>query len=1027
MIFNKPLSILFASNYIISKLHKKIKLIASIFLCLFFLQISSLAQNVENIFGKITDEKGNPLVGASVQVKGKKLGTSTNSNGEFVLATPGNVTLIVSYIGFETQEIVVADKRVINASLKPSTNTTDAVVVVGYGTSRKKDLVGSSVSIKGSEILNTVGVSAAQALQGKAAGVQITNSGAPGSAPKIRIRGTGSILGGVDPLYVVDGIITDDIRNINTADILSIDVLKDASSTAIYGARASNGVILITTIAGKSGKLTIKYNAFTGFSFLTHKVTMAGANAYANYSNKAAAAPAILESDITGSTDWYDEITRPASFTSNAISISGGIKKYKAYLSLGLVKYNGILLDNDYQRATVRLNHDISATKKLKIGNTIAFSHYVSNNQPYSLFTQAYNASPIFKAYNANGTFGNTGKSDVGNPLATIKNNFDRSFGSRVESTIWGEYTIMKGLSFKSSYGIDLQNNNSFAYQPVYATYSAAAVPVGQHNDLSNLRFSRDSNYHWTWDSYFTYEKVLNKNHNFKITVGHTVERKDGYGNSSRIEDGSAPDNRVGSTFIFANNSKLWNTNFTDTAHKQINTPRTAIGDYFKRESYFARLNYNFSDKYLLTATFRRDGSSNFSPNNRWGNFTSVGVGWVITKENFMADQHLFNNLKLRASYGKVGNDVVEPSAFAQVPQQFLYSYIDTNRINGTTITKLKDPNLKWEEVKEFDIGIDFAVLDNKLTGEIDYYSKKTKDGLYRITIPSIGFDNAFITNAADISNKGLELALAWANKINKNTNYSIKGNITFNKNKIVKTGNGQNLFSGDLGNGKTSTKTTEGQEIGTFFVYETNGIFQNNTELSSTAHLPNAVAGDFRIVDRNKDGIIDENDKYYAGSYQPKFFYGFNASLNWKQFDVSFDVFGVNGNKVYNAKKGIRYGGNYNLEQSIAIGYWTPGSGINNIPRAFNGSPEVTDYYLESGSFLRINNITTGYKFKIKEKNNFFKSIRLYLSAQNPYIFTKYSGFTPELPGDQLSSGIENNIYPISASYMIGINVQFK
>ena len=857
-------------------------------------------------------------------------------------------------------------------------------------------------------------MSATQAIQGKAAGVQIINSGAPGSAPSVRIRGTGSILGGVDPLYVVDGIITQDIRNINSADILTIDVLKDASSTAIYGARAANGVILITTKAGSKTKFTINYNAFSGVRLLTRKVEMAGPNLFAVYSNEAANAPAILSTDITGSSEWYSIITRPAVFQNHSLSVSGGKNKYRYFVSGGYLNENGILLDNNYQRYTARLNHDFTITSKFKIGNTLGFSHYISENKPFSLFSQAYNAAPIFNTLNANGSYSNTDKSDVGNPYATLKTTNSRSYGIRGTGVLWGEYQLMKGLSFRSSFGIDAEQNNGWNYTPAYFTYLPNGGTAGQKNEKSDLNFNKDSIYHWTWDNYFTYDKKIGVDHSIKLTAGHTSERRNGWNNNASIADGTIPEDK-----------NAWVLNFKDTTRGQQNV-RTPIGNYFRRESYFIRANYVLMDKYIINATYRRDGSSNFSPNNKWGNFPAVGFGWIVSREKFMNNQKLFDNLKFRTSYGLVGNDVVSAGAFELIPTERLYSYFGSNRIDGATITGIKDPNLKWEVAKEFDIGIEFTTYDKKLSGEIDYYHKQATDALYIIGIPALGFGNQFVTNAADILNQGVELSLGWSSTISKELSYSLKGNITYNKNTVKNLGIGQALYDGGLGNGNTSTITTVGQEIGTFWVYKTDGIFQTNSEVAAYPHLVNAQPGDFKIVDINNDGEINEKDKYYAGSYQPKVYYGFNASFKWRQFDFGLDIFGNAGNKVYNAKKGLRFGGNYNVEYNVATNRWIPGSGINDSPRAYNGTATVSDYFVESGSFVRINNIAVGYTFKTKKGKPVFKNLRIYANAQNPFLLSKYTGFTPELPGPATSSGIELNAYPISASYMLGVNVQF-
>ena len=1004
--FLRPLLLLFAS-YVLQSEIKANETTGEV-----GITISNTVQ--QKITGKVTSITGEPLSGVSIIVKSTKAGTSTDANGNFSILVSGNATLIFSAVGYESMEINLAGNTTLAVSLKPDTRSLEQVIVVGYGTARKRDLTGASVTIRGAEIANLPALSATQAIQGKAAGVQIINSGAPGSAPNVRIRGTGSILGGVEPLYVVDGILTDDIRNINSADILTIDILKDASSTAIYGARAANGVVLITTKAGNKTKFTINYTAFAGVRMLTHPVKMAGPNLFTIYSNEAAAAPAILNTDITGSTDWYKTITRPAIFQNHNLSLSGGKNKYRYFVSGGYLNENGILLDNNYQRFTVRLNHDFTFSSKFKMGNNLAFSHYKSENKPYGLFSQSYIAAPIFNAKNPDGSYGNTDKSDVGNPLATLKTTNSRSYGNRITGTLWGEYQIIKGLSFRSSFGIDAEQNNGWNYSPVYFTYLANGSLGGQKNEKSDLNFSRDSIYHWTWDNFFTYDKKIGTDHSLKLTLGHTAERRNGWNNNASIADGTIP-----------NDNSQWVLNFKDTARGQQNT-RGPIGNYYKRESFFIRANYAFKDKYLVNLTYRRDGSSNFPPSKNWSNFPSVGLGWILTKEGFMANQKTFDFIKVRASYGLVGNDVIPANQFALSPSEFYYAYFGSNRINGATVAGIKDPNLQWEVVKEFDFGIEFTALDRKLTGEIDYYHKKATKALYPIPLPNLGFGSVFNTNAADVLNSGIELSLGWNKSINKTTRYSIKGNVTFNKNTVESIGIGQSIYDGNLGNGKTATITAVGQPIGSFWVYKTDGIFQTNADVNASPHLPNAQAGDFKLVDLNNDGVINEKDKYFAGSYQPKYYYGISGSLNWKQFDFGLDIFGNAGNKVYNAKKGVRYGGNYNVEYDVAFNRWTPGSGNNNNPRAFNGTATVSDYFVESGSYIRVNNISAGYTLKLKEHSS-FQSLRVFVNTQNPFIYTKYTGFTPEIPGPPLASGIELNAYPISASYMVGVNVQLK
>ncbi|MGN6804291.1 MAG: SusC/RagA family TonB-linked outer membrane protein [Ginsengibacter sp.] len=971
----------------------------------FFLSAKSIGQ-ATTVTGHVSGTDGQPLAGVSVQEQNTTNGTATDSSGDFSLTVKSpDASLLFSSLGYTSKTVALNGRTSISVMLVGTVTQLEQVVVIGYGTQKKKDLTGASATVKGSEIANVPVLTATQAIQGKVAGVQITSSGAPGSAPNVTIRGVGSILGGASPLYVVDGIITDDIRNINSNDIVSVDILKDASSTAIYGARAANGVVLITTKAGAKGKFQVNYNGYGGVKMLVHTVQMAGPNLFAVYSNDAAGAPNITSADITGSTNWLDEVTRPAIIQNHNISVSGGKNKYKFYFSGGYLNEQGVLKGNDYQRFSLRYNHELDVNSKLKFGNDLSFSHYISQNKPYSVFTQAYLAAPIYNAKNPDGTYGYTDKSDVGNPLATLDYTHDKSYGNRGEGSLWGEYKITKDLSFRSSFGIDLQQDNGQVYVPVYHVNST------QKNETSHLNFNADSIYQWTWDNYFTYTKDFAQKHHLVVTLGHTAERRNGW------NENASKDN-------VTNNPSDWKLNFTDTSGAQQNV-RTPIGNYFKRESYFIRANYSFEDRYLVNATFRRDANSNFSPQNRWGNFPALGVGWIITKENFMSKQQFFDNLKLRASYGWVGNDVIGPGAFLLKPTEYLYAYFGTTRVNGAIPTGIIDPNLKWEINKELDLGLEFTLLKRKLSGEIDYYNKRSTNALFTIPLVDLGFGSTFLTNAANVLNTGMEFSLSWKGKINQNFNYTVGANATFNKNLVQNVGLGKALYFGSLNNGYQATATVAGQPIGSFWVYKTDGIFQTAADVANYPHLNNTVPGDFKIVDVNGDGVIDSKDRVFVGSYQPKFYGGINGSASWKAFDFSFDIYGNFGNKVYNAKKGVRTGGNYNVEYNVAINRWQPGSNENKYPRAFNGVVPPMDYFVESGSFVRVNNLTLGYT--LHPKSLHLSSLRVYASAQNPFLFTNYTGFTPELPGNQNEAGIELNAYPVSATYMLGLNLQFE
>jgi TonB-linked SusC/RagA family outer membrane protein len=977
----------------------------------------SFLQSQGTIQGQVLDQDKQVLSFVSVQIKGSTDGTSCDELGKFQISTSIPATLILTLLGYETKEITVTSYEEMEIIMQNSSKLLDQVIVVGYGTSKKSDITGSSIKIKSSEISQLPVLTASQAIQGRAAGVSIINSGAPGSTPNVRIRGVGSVLGGADPLYIVDGIITSDIRNISANDIENIDILKDASSTAIYGARAANGVILITTKNSSKKKIQINYNNQLGVRILAHAVEMSPPGYYAQYCNIAADFPAVTAGEVTGSTDWYKEITRPALFHQHHLSINGKVNRYNYFLSASVLNENGLLIDNNYNRYTLRYNHEYKLLDNLKIGNTISFSRYISNNKPHSLFTTAYIAAPIFNALNPDGTFGNVSNviNNVGNPLATLKNTLDRSYGNRYQTTFFGEYTLFKNWKAKSQFSADIEYNNGWEYIPEYATYLNNGTKAGQQNELPDLRFNRDTSYQWVWDNTLTYEKNWRNIHDLKFLVGHTAERRDGWKNIARIGN-----------YNIQNDSKEWRLNFVDTARGQQNM-RDPIDNYFRRESYFARLNYKLKSRYILSATIRRDANSNFPKSNRWGNFPSVGIAWLLSQEKFISNIKWIDELKIRSSFGLVGNDVIRPGQFDLRPTERLYTYFGVNRIDGATVLGIVDPNLKWEVVRELDFGVEFSLMNQKWSGEIDLYHKKATDALFVIPYAAIGFGNSLLTNAADIVNKGIEFALKYRFSTSRNFKHTIATNLSFNKNRVEKVGLGRALNFGNLNNGSSATQTLAGEEIGSFWVYKTDGLFQTEAEVNATPHIINAKPGDLKIVDVNKDGLIDNLDRVHVGSYQPKMIIGLNYQIAWKNWDLSCDIFSLLGNKVYNGKKGIRFGSNYNVELDVAKKAWTPGSGENKNPRPTNVTPYPTDYFVENGSFVRINNITLGYQHQSPNYWNRIEKIRYYVGAQNPFLFTKYTGFTPELPGNQNEAGIEINVYPISSVFLIGLNVEFR
>lgn len=981
---------------------------------------ASAASGDIRVTGKITDKTTNTgLPGVTVQIKGGSTGTVTDANGNYSIQAAENATLVFSSIGFVKQEIAVNGRTVLNVVLEEDTKSLSEVVVVGYGTQRKADVTGATVTIKGEELVKQPVLTATQALQGKAAGVQIISSGQPGSSPVIRIRGTSTALAGTAALFVVDGVLTDDISNINTADITNIDVLKDASATAIYGARGANGVVIITTKRGTTGKMSVSYSGNAGFRMPASLVQMANAAEYANY---VSAASGNLVTPGNASTDWYSQILRNGFQQNHGLSVNGGTDKSTYFLSAGYYTDQGIVINNIYKRFTLRGNNDFTFNKYVKAGISASYSN--GDNQIANLntaYNDAYRAAPIIQS-KVGGKYGNTSVyQNVGNPILDIENNNNKALDNRLLGSAYLDIKPIEWLTLRSEIGGDWINQNNRVYNYQFNNDTTTFINPGgnQRNPNSNLNFENIRTFHWTWNNLATFNKKFDK-HSVTLLVGTTAEEYTQVKFSAFRKDVPAT-------------PSLW---YIGTGNANTST-NDGTGDKYTRNSYISRINYNFNDKYLFTATLRADGSSRFPSQNRWGYFPSVGVGWLITSEPFMQSQQLFDILKLRASWGRVGNDRIPSDSYTvTVTPNLAYPFGGGVATPGSAITQIKDPNLKWETTEEADLGVEFSALSGRLSGEVNYYNKKAHDLLINVKVPSVtgDADGVVLTNAASIQNQGLEITLNWRGKITNDLSYRVGANATLNQNKVIGLNGGQPILDGGVGaNQQYTTRTDNGQPVGSFYVLQVLGVFQNADEIASYKNAagqviqPSANPGDFKYQDTNGDGKIDDNDRVYAGSYQPKAYFGLNAGLSWKGFDFSVDFYGNVGNQVYNGKRGFRQSVLDNVERSMAYGRWTPGSGIQNEPAANSGNLPASTYFVESGSFVRINNATLGYKLpqSILDKVR-ISNARIFVTAQNILTLKKYSGFTAELPGSPTSQGIELNAYPTTQTYALGLNIGF-
>ncbi|MEO7119571.1 MAG: TonB-dependent receptor [Ginsengibacter sp.] len=996
-------------------------------LLLVFIIPEQLFAQTKNVTGTIIGSDGTPVAAVSVQVKGTTFGTSSDSSGNFSLSVQdANAILVFSSLGYIEQSVSLKGRSNITVVLQGSSaKQLDQVIVVGYGTQRKRDVTGSVADVKGSEIAKQPVLTATQAIQGKVAGVQIISSGAPNSAPSVRIRGTGSILGGVNPLYVVDGVLTDDIRNINSSDILSLDVLKDASAAAIYGVRAANGVIIITTKTGRSGKMVVSYDANAGFREAAHLVTMANANQYARYINQASVntgnGSVLVDTSLTNtSTNWFGTILRKAFEQNHNVSIGGGSDKIDYFFSVNYLTDEGIVLNNNFNRFSLRSNNEYKLSKKLKISTLISYSR--GNTQDVNLgaaYNDAYHAAPIIPS-KINGKYGNTSAyQNVGNPLLDIESNNNKYIENRLQGNGAIDYKPVSWLTLHSGYGVELGYNNRIIYVNQFLNDTSTYIVAGgnQVNNLSNLSVRDERNNRWVWDNTATFQKSFSKN-DVTFLVGTTAEKI-----TTAYETGSRSDVPADPNIRYLNQGD---------PSTQLND---ASNDRRTRNSYISRLSYQYDRKYLLTATFRADGTSLFTK--KYSYSPSLGIGWIITREKFMQNQKIFDNLKLRASYGRLGNDNIPTSASVQTINSGLPYFFNNTYVTGLAFSGLIDKNIRWESTDEADIGLEFSLLKNRLSGEIDVYDKKVANALIQVPILISAQVVDVYTNVATIENKGVELSLQWNDKIGEKINYNISGNISYNKNDVVALNGGQAVSAGSVGQKGNTTITTNGYPIGSFFVLQAEGVFHNQKELAAyvtksgvpikiNGQLP--TLGDLKYADINGDGVIDDNDRVIAGSYQPKFTFGLNGSISYNSFDLNFGAYGTAGSKIYNGKKAARFNQKDNVEASVAKNSWTFQNYASDVPRAnLNALPQST-YFIESGDFVRINNLTLGYTFSSALLNKYgIKNFRCYVTSQNLFTFTNYSGFTPEIAdGSPIAPGIELNAYPTTRTFAFGVNLTF-
>ena len=977
------------------------------------------------VTGRITDENGNPLQGASVRVKGTNSGVSANANGEYSITVPDNATLVFSYVGYTEREIVVAGQSTINVALQPSARVQDQVVVIGYGTANRRDLTGSIVKIAGREVADKPNTNPVASLQGKVAGLSVVNSGVPGQEPDIRIRGTISRYQ-TKPLYVVDGIFNDNISFINPADIESIEVLKDPSSLAIFGVRGANGVIIVTTKKARAGQMVVNFTSTTGFKKIVDKPELTDAAGfkmlYDEQRVNQGASPYPYYALFQGNTDWIDLIQNENAIVSNNnISISSGTEKNRFYMGVGYTYDEGLIKHERLDKIILTMNDELRVSKAFRVG--FNFSGYRGKLPQLHDFSSAINATPIVEPFNTTYNVYNKlpeeiGGPQIGNPLmgveATKNTALPREY--RAVGSLFADVTFLTNFNFRTTFYGDLGFNDGRSYVPLINVYAAEIDEVTPQGGFTRTSVSqyRNTFSKFQQDYLLTYKQKFGE-HNLTAMGGFTTYY-DGYESM-----GGTVLQYVGRDPI-PYDDRWWYLNVFPYGDP---TSRTVSSDQWERTtvSYLFRALYNYRNKFMLNASFRRDGSSEISPDNRFKNFYAVGAAWDVTREAFMGSQEIFDFLKVKASWGILGNQYTgihypyypnyQVGPTAVFGQNILPAYVLAYR---------NDPNLRWESVHSIEGGVELNTFNNRLHFEANYYRKLTKDLL---TFVSTGAESFYI-NSGEIENKGIELSANWGDRTGSGIEYSIGGNLTTLNNEV------KEVFTDGFTIIEGSSRTIAGLPIAHFYGYVHDGIYQSFADKLGSpvaSSLGNYGPGDIKFKDLNNDGVIDVNDRTLIGNPTPDFIYGLNASVGFKGFDLSVDCQGVYGNEIFRAwGNGNTFAQfNYRAER---LGRWT-GEGTS------NWEPQVSDiasinrenstYMIEDGSYFRIRNLQIGYTFRPESLARVkIKALRLFFNGQNLKTWKHNSGFTPEAGGSAIRFGVDNSGYPLPAVYTFGINASF-
>lgn len=978
-----------------------------------------------------------PLIGVNVLLVGTNSGTVTDIDGTYTIEVPDNSAAIsFSYTGYQNQEIAVAERSTIDVVLMESSNLLDEVVVVGYSTQRRSDLTGAVGQINSEDIDKYTFSDASLALQGRVAGVSVqAQGGAPGADAVVAIRGTGT-LSDAGPLYVIDGMLTGSMSSLNPSDIATISVLKDASASAIYGSRAANGVIIITTKKGARGEVKVELDASAGTQSVINTYDWADARQYADIVNRADDNDGVPRSPANDSefnpnftSDLYGESLRNAPIINTNLRFSGGSENLLYSLSLNYFDQEGIVQFSDFKRMTARANTTFTKGR-FRLENTLGVTRTINNPNPY--FNKERNLLPTIRLKDDTGEWSTSDIPNVpGAPTlgsfygqGTIRNELgmaaleDRTVTrNTLLANIGASYEIIEGLVYKLNLGAELFDNNNYQFTPAHPVFVAAG-----NNDFADLRETNTRYLSQLIEHTLNFKRIMGA-HSFDFLAGYTAQKTNS--RTLGVEARRFPTNSI---------------RIASAAEEISNTPAQDLTSVI--QSAFGRISYTFDERYLFTATLRRDGSSLFKDGLRWGTFPSMAIGWNISNEEFMSGINGITNLKLRASYGEIGSNNV--GIYTTDPQLNLFSeYIfgtSPGRVPGYSITNGVNPNITWETTKTTNVGVEFSSMNNRLNVTMDYFIKKSEDVLVGLRLPLYtGFGNPIPFNTASVDNIGFEFLASFADRVGE-LDFNVSANFTVVNNEVTALGDATPIIQGSFtSNNINSTKTDVGQPISSFFGYIVEGIYQTDDEAAAANdQAGNPQAGDFKFKDVDGDGDVDGDDRTYIGNPTPNLEYAFNVGLGYKGFDINLFFNGVSGNEILNGTKYRGYfdfNGNYLAD---ALNAWTPTNSGSDIPRNTQVDPgfnrRMSTFYLENGAYFRLRNAQIGYTIpeSVVEKAR-IGSARIYLSATNIFTITEYTGYYPEVGRNSrggsrriFNSGVDEGAYPVPRDMRIGLQVTF-